>query len=80
MAGVERREKNRSRFGAEAVRHRLDLRRSLQHPHPQSAELAEQGLAEWSRGLPVEDAETLVDGSAGKPVRWVSGNGWVEER
>ena len=25
-------------------------------------------------------AEALVDGSVGKPVRWVPGEGWVEER
>jgi hypothetical protein len=83
---IDRREKNRSRFVAEAVRReldrrrRLELRRSLQHPHPESTELADQGLEEWSRGLPAEDAESLVDNSAGKPVRWVPGDGWVEDR
>ena len=46
---IDRREKNRSKFVAEAVRHELDrrrraeLRRSLQNPHSESAELAEQG-------------------------------------
>lgn len=83
---IDRREKNRSKFVAEAVRRELDrrrraeLRRSLQNPHPESAELAEQGIAEWSRGLPEEDAEALVDASVGKPVRWVPGEGWVEDR
>ncbi|HZT32646.1 MAG TPA: ribbon-helix-helix domain-containing protein [Bryobacteraceae bacterium] len=81
---IDRRERNRSKFVTEAVRRELDrrrraeLRRSLQHPHPESAELAEQGLEEWSRGLPEEDTEALVDASAGKPVRWVPGEGWVE--
>jgi hypothetical protein len=81
---IDRREKNRSKFVAEAVRHELDrrrraeLRRSLQNPHLESAELAEQGLEEWTRGLPEEDTEALVDSSAGKPVRWVPGEGWVE--
>jgi hypothetical protein len=28
--------------------------------------------------LPEEDAEALVDSSAGKPVRWAPGEGWVE--
>jgi Arc/MetJ-type ribon-helix-helix transcriptional regulator len=43
---IDRREKNRSKFVAEAVRHELDRRRrkelgrSLQNPHPESAELA----------------------------------------
>lgn len=82
---IDRREKDRSGFVAEAVRHELDrlrraeLRRSLQNPHPESAKLAEQGLEEWTRGLPDEDTEALVDSSTGKPVRWVSGEGWMEE-
>ena len=43
---IDRREKNRSKFVAEAVRHELDrrrrteLRRSLRNPHPETAELA----------------------------------------
>ena len=81
---MKRREKNRSKLVAEAVRNELDrrrrdeLRRSLHNPHPESAELAERGPAEWTRGLPEEDAGALVDGNAGKPVRWVPGEGWVE--
>jgi hypothetical protein len=81
---IDRREKNRSKFVAEAVLRELDRRRraelqlSLQNPHPESAELAEQGLEDWTRSLPEEDTEALVDSSAGKPVRWVPGEGWVE--
>jgi Arc/MetJ-type ribon-helix-helix transcriptional regulator len=81
---IDRREKNRSKFVAEAVRNELDrrrrqeLRRSLENPHPESSELAEQGLDEWTRGLPKEDTEALVDSNVGKPIRWVSGEGWVE--
>src|SRR5271157_4123100 len=47
---IDRREKNRSKFVAEAVRHELDhrrreeLRQSLRHPHPESAELADEDL------------------------------------
>jgi hypothetical protein len=83
---IDRRERNRSKFVAEAVRNELDrrrreeLRRSLHNPHPESADLAEQGLEEWTRGLPEEDTEALVDSNAGMPVRWVSGEGWVEGR
>ena len=86
VRGIDRRERNRSRFVAEAVRHELDrrrraeLRRSLQNPHPESAEFAEQGLEEWTRGLPEEDTGALVDSRAGKPIRWVPGEGWVEGR
>ena len=82
---IDRREKNRSKFVAEAVRRELDRRRrdelrcSLRNPHPESADLAEQGMGEWSSGLPEEDAEALVDSSAGKAVRWVPGEGWVED-
>lgn len=81
---IDRRERNRSKFVAEAVRHELDhrrreeLRRSLENPHSESAELAEQGLAEWTRSLPEEDTEALVNRHAGNPVRWVPGEGWVE--
>jgi Arc/MetJ-type ribon-helix-helix transcriptional regulator len=82
---IDRRESNRSKFVAEAVRRELDrrrredLRQSLQNPHPESAELAELGMDDWSRGLPDEDAAALVDSSAGRPVRWVPGEGWVEK-
>jgi Arc/MetJ-type ribon-helix-helix transcriptional regulator len=81
---IDRREKNRSKFIAEAVRRELDsrrqaeLRRSLQNPHPESVELAEQELDEWTRSLPEEDTGALLDGKAGKPVRWVPGEGWLE--
>lgn len=83
---IDRREKNRSKFVAEAVRREQDrrrrdeLRRSLENPHPDVSELAEQGIEEWSRNLPEEDAEALADGGAGKPVRWAPGVGWVEVR
>jgi hypothetical protein len=84
LRDIDRLESNRSKFVAEAVRRELDrrrraeLRRSLRNPHPDTAELAEQGFKEWTRGLPKEDAAALVDGNAGKPVRWVPGEGWVE--
>jgi hypothetical protein len=62
---------------ADVDHRREELRRSLQNPRPESAELAEQGLEEWTRGLPDEDADALVGGNAGKPAQWVSGEGWV---
>ena len=82
---IARREKNSSRFVLEAVRQELErrrraeLRQSLQNPHAESVDLVEQGLEEWARGLP-EDTEGIVDNSAGKPVLWVPGEGWVEGR
>lgn len=84
IAAIDRLEKNRSKFIGEAVRRELDrrrlleLRKSLQNPHSESVELAEQGLGEWSRGLPEEDVDALVDARAGRTVRWVPGEGWVE--
>jgi len=78
---IDRREKNRGKFVAEAELERLrraDLRQSLQNPHPEGSELAKLGLTEWTHGLPVEDTEALADSSAGKPVRWIPGEGWVE--
>jgi hypothetical protein len=84
LAGIDRLERNRSRFIAQAVEHELALRRregllrSLESPHPEGAELLELGLADWGASLPADD-EGLVDMSAGRGVRWVEGQGWVEE-
>lgn len=83
---IDRREKNRSKFVVDAVRRELDrrrradLQRSLENPHPESVEVADQGIAEWSRGLPEEDAGALVDSSAGTDIQWAPGKGWVEDR
>jgi hypothetical protein len=83
---IDRREKNRSKFVADAIRNELDrrrreeLRRSLQHPHPESAGFADEGLGAWTNSLPLEDVASLVDTSAGTYVRWVAGKGWVEEK
>jgi Arc/MetJ-type ribon-helix-helix transcriptional regulator len=84
VEGIDRFQRNRSSFIAEAVEHefvrrrREGLLRSLKNPHPEAAELAETGLADWGASLPADD-EGLVDASGGKPVRWVEGQGWVEE-
>ena len=81
---MDRRERNRSRFVADAVRRELDrrrrdeLRRSLAHPHPESTEGVDSSFKEWLSGLPDEDAEALVDQQAGKPVQWIPGQGWIE--
>jgi hypothetical protein len=81
--GIDGFERNRSRVIAEAVAHELERRRRegllplLASPHPESAEFAEAGLAEWGEALPPGDG--LVDESAGQPVRWVQGRGWVAE-
>jgi hypothetical protein len=85
VEGIDRVERNRSRFIAEAVKHELanrrraGLLRSLTSPHPEATELAETGLAEWGASLPAE-VEGLVDMNAGQAVRWVEGRGWVEEK
>ncbi len=84
VKGIDRLEKNRSKFVMEAVRHELDrrqraeLRRSLRNPHAETSDLAAQGLSEWAMSLPTEDTEALVDASAGRPVEWVPGKGWIE--
>lgn len=84
VESIDRYERNRSRFIAEAVEHELSRRRregllrSLKNPHPEAGELAETGLADWGASLPPDD-EGLVDVSSGKPVRWLEGQGWVEE-
>ena len=84
VESIDRFERNRSRFIAEAVEHELSRRRreallrSLKSPHPEAAELAETGLADWGASLPPDDGG-LVDVNAGRPVRWIEGQGWVEE-
>jgi Arc/MetJ-type ribon-helix-helix transcriptional regulator len=81
---IDRWEKNRSRFVAEAVRHELErrkraeLQKSLMEPHVDSTELAEQGYEDWFRGLPDEDTESLVETGLGTPVSWIPGEGWKE--
>lgn len=81
---IDRLEPNRSRFIAGAVtrelarRRRQALHRSLRSPHPEAAALAAEGLADWGASLPAGD-EGLVDGRSGRGVRWVEGQGWVEE-
>lgn len=81
---IDRMEKNRSRFVLQAVEHEIErrrreeLRRSLENPHSESEEVAEVGFDEWARGLQDEQAADLIDLSAGKPVRWVPGEGWME--
>ena len=83
---IDRRDKNRGKFIADAIRNELDrrrraeLHRSLQNPHPEGADLAQEGLEEWTQDLPVEDTGALVDNTAGKPIRWVPGEGWLEGR
>ena len=85
LRDIDRQEKNRSKFVAEAVRRelerrrRIELERSLANPHPDSVELAEQGFEDWTTLLPDEDAGGLVDMTAGREVRWVPGEGWEEK-
>ena len=83
VQGIDRLERNRSRFIAEAVEHELTRRRrdallqSVQNPHPETTELVDVGLSDWVSDLPAD--ETLVDASAGTPVRWIEGQGWTKE-
>lgn len=46
-------------------RRRVELRKSLQNPHPESTALAEVGFQEWSTGFPAEDATDILDLGAG---------------
>lgn len=81
---IDKVERNRSRFIAEAVERELERRRreallqSVATPHPETADLTDIGLGDWVKDLPEEN--DLVDLSTGTPVRWVEGRGWVEDR
>ena len=80
---IDRVERNRSRFIAEAVERELQRRRhaallqSVTNPHSETTDFADIGLGDWVKDLP--DENDLVDLSSGTPVRWVEGRGWVEE-
>ena len=80
---IDRVERNRSRFIAQAVEHELDRRRreafldSVAAPHPESVELADAPLGDWVSDLPAD--EELVDRTGGTAVRWVEGKGWLTE-
>ncbi len=79
---IDRLERNRSRFIAEAVEHELarrgreDLLSSVRNPHPETVDLAD-ALEDWTADLP--DDEALVDVTGGTAIRWVEGHGWVKE-
>lgn len=76
--------RNRSRFIADAVEREAERRLteelevSLRNPHPEQGDLEGQGLDEWAHGLPAGD-ESLVDWKSGTAVRWVEGEGWIED-
>ena len=84
VEGIDRLERNRSRFIAEAVKHELvrrrreDLLSSVRNPHPETVDLADAGLGDWTADLP-DDDEALVDVTGGTAIRWVEGQGWVKE-
>jgi hypothetical protein len=86
VSEIDRRERNRSRFVLDAVRREIqrrrreELRRSLERPHPESSELADAGLEEWGARASKEADSELLDPSAGRPVSWVKGRGWVDKR
>lgn len=80
---IDRLERNRSRFIAEAVARELARRRhnallhSVHRPHAETTELVDTGLADWTSDLPGDEA--LLDATAGTPVRWIEGQGWVKD-
>jgi len=80
---IDRLEQNRSRFLVDAAEHeiarrqRAALLKSLEVPHPETADVAAASLADWAASLPAED-ERLVDTDTGTPVAWVAGRGWTD--
>ena len=77
-------ETNRSRFVADGVRREIErrkreaLRLSLESPHSESSEIAEEGFRDWADALPEDECSDLVEPAAGTSVRWEPGEGWVE--
>jgi hypothetical protein len=84
VKGIDRLERNRSRFVAQAVEHELARRyreallSSVHNPHPETSGLADDaGLGDWTADL--ADEKGLVDLAGGTAVRWVEGQGWLKE-
>lgn len=83
VAGIDRYDRNRSRFIAEAVRHelkrrrRLELLRSLDSPHPESLATAALRLQTLGDSLPDHDGD-LLDPAAGLPLSWNTPQGWQD--
>ena len=83
VAEIDRYERNRSRFIAEAVHHELARRRreelllSLELPHSQRLADAQLGLSDWDATLPPAEPE-LLDSAAGVPIRWSAEQRWQE--
>lgn len=84
VESIDRIERNRSKFIAEAVEHELARRRqaallhSIRRPHADTVVLVDTGLGDWVSDLPAD--EGLVDVASGTPVRWVEGHGWKMDR
>ena len=84
VESIDRLERNRSRFIAEAVEHELTRRRrdallqSVHSPHAETVNLVDTDVGDWSTDLPADDG--LVDVAAGTPVRWIEGHGWAKDR
>jgi hypothetical protein len=80
---IDRHERNRSRFIAEAVHHeltrrrRVSLLRSVRNPHPETAEFADTDIPNWTPDLP--DEVGLVEPTSGTAVRWGEGQRWIKE-
>lgn len=80
---VDQFERNRSRFIAEAVqrevirRRRAALMESIRTPHLETTQSADGGLGDWTSDLPGD--EDLLNPAAGTAVRWVEGQGWIED-
>ena len=68
VEGIDRVERDRNRFIAEAVAHELRRR--------DREGLADAGLEDWYASVSAEDVG-LVDPSGGTAVRWIEGQGWI---
>lgn len=84
VRSIDRLERNRSKFIQEAVqrelehRRRLELERSLHHPHPETLPTAELGFEAWGSGLDDSPGADLLDPATGTKVAWLPGEGWRE--
>ena len=54
----------------------MDLRSSLENPHPDTLQSTEAPLTEWPTGVDQREWDDLLGAESGREVRWEEGEGW----
>jgi hypothetical protein len=82
VAGIDRPKGTAARFIAEAVEHELARRRrealfdSVKNPHPETMDMADSGLGDWTAGLPDDEGSSIL--REGLPFAGWKDKGWLK--